>query len=68
LELEHGAIDPVTNVTGDDPLLTGKIAAAHLKEIKDCHTRLNQLEAEAEAQIDMTGTSHCTQKASIKVI
>ena len=26
VELEHGAIDPETNVTGNDPLLTGKIA------------------------------------------
>jgi len=47
IELEHGAIDPETNVTGDDPLLTGKIAWAHLKEIKDYYTRLDQLEAEA---------------------
>jgi Protein of unknown function (DUF5661) len=26
VELEHGLHDPVTNVTGDDPLFTGKIA------------------------------------------
>jgi len=26
VELEHGARDPETNVTGDDLLLTGKIA------------------------------------------
>lgn len=31
MELEHGEIDPETNVTGDDPLLTGKIGWAHLK-------------------------------------
>ena len=48
VELEHGAIDPETNVTGDDPLLTGKIAWAHLKEISDYYTRLDKLEAEAE--------------------
>ena len=35
-------------MTGDDPVLTGKIAWAHLKEIKDYYTRLDQLEAEAE--------------------
>jgi hypothetical protein len=29
VELEHGAIDPATNVTNDDPILTGKIALAH---------------------------------------
>lgn len=49
VELEHGTHDPETNVTGDDPLLTGKIAWAHLKEIPDYYTRLDKLEAEAEA-------------------
>ena len=51
VELEHGMIDPETNVTGDDPILTGKIAWAHLKEIKDYYTRLDQLEAEAEGKV-----------------
>ena len=48
VELEHGARDPQTNVTGDDVYLTGKIAWAHLKEIRDYYRRLDQLEAEAE--------------------
>ncbi len=47
VELEHGAHDPQTNVTGDHPILTGKIAWAHLKEIRDYYTRLAKLEAEA---------------------
>jgi hypothetical protein len=51
VELEHGAVDPETNVTGDDPVLTGKIAWAHLKEISDYYTRLDKLEAEAEGKI-----------------
>lgn len=50
VELEHGAMDPETNVTGDDPLLTGKIAWAHLKEIRDYYTRLDRMESEAESQ------------------
>jgi hypothetical protein len=50
VELEHGANDPETNVTGDDLQLTGKIAWAHLKEIRDYYTRLDQMEAEAESQ------------------
>jgi len=50
VELEHGAIDPETNVTSDDLVLTGKIAWAHLKEIRDYYTRLDQMEAEAESQ------------------
>jgi hypothetical protein len=40
VELEHGLIDPATNVTGDDPLITGKIALAHLNEFGDYYTRL----------------------------
>ena len=50
VEFEHGAHDPETDVTGDDPNLTGKIAWAHLKEIRDYYTRLDRLEAEAEAE------------------
>jgi hypothetical protein len=49
VELEHGAMDPETNVTGDDLVLTGKIAWAHLKEIRDYYTRLEQMESEAES-------------------
>ena len=48
VELEHGLRDLHTNVTGDDPLTTGKIALAHLKEFQDYYTRLEKLEDEAE--------------------
>ena len=47
IELEHGSHDPETNVTKSDPLLTGKIAWAHLKEIPDYYTRLEKMESEA---------------------
>jgi hypothetical protein len=50
VELEHGLHDPITNVTGDDPLVTGKIALAHLNEFPDYYTRLEQMEAEAERE------------------
>ena len=50
VELEHGAHDPETDVTHDDPVLTGKIAWAHLKEFPDYYTRLERMEAEAEQQ------------------
>ncbi len=33
IELEHGTVDPDTNVTNDDQLITGKIALAHLNEM-----------------------------------
>ena len=49
VELEHGAHDPATDVTGDDPIVTGKIALAHLNEFPDYYTRLEAMEAEAEA-------------------
>jgi len=49
VELEHGAHDPETDVTHDDPLLTGKIAWAHLKELPDYYTRLAIMEGEVES-------------------
>jgi len=51
VELEHGSRDPETNVTNDDLTLTGKIAWAHLKEFGDYYTRLDKLEAEADAEL-----------------
>lgn len=48
VELEHGTRDPSTNVTNDDPLMTGKIALAHLNEFPDYYDRLEQMEDEAE--------------------
>ena len=49
VELEHGTADPQTNVTGDDVIMTAKIARAHLNEFPDYYTRLAKMEAEAEA-------------------
>jgi hypothetical protein len=48
VELEHGLQDIATNVTDDDPLVTGKIALAHLNEFPDYYTRLEKMEEEAE--------------------
>lgn len=48
VELEHGAVDPATDVTHDDPIMTGKIALAHLNEFPDYYTRLAEMEEEAE--------------------
>lgn len=47
VELEHGMVDPDTDVTGDDAITTGKIALAHLNEIPDYYTRLKKMEDEA---------------------
>jgi hypothetical protein len=37
VELEHGLHDPATDVTGSDPIVTGKIALAHLNEFGLLH-------------------------------
>ena len=47
VELEHGSREPGTDVSGDDPIVTGKIALAHLTEFPDYYTRLAVLEREA---------------------
>jgi hypothetical protein len=46
VELEHGTVDPRTDITADDLLLTGKIAWAHLNELSDYYTRLERMEKE----------------------
>ena len=48
VELEHGRHDPATDVTGDDPVTTAKIALAHLNEFPDYYTRLEQMEEQAK--------------------
>jgi hypothetical protein len=48
VEFEHGTHDPQTDVTGDDPIVTGKIALAHMKEFPDYYERLERMEREAE--------------------
>ena len=53
VELEHGKVDADTNVTNDDPLLTGKIALAHLNEFPDYYDRLYEMEEEAEEYWDI---------------
>lgn len=47
VELEHGTINTHTNVTNDDPIMTGKIALAHLNEFSDYYTRLEKMEESA---------------------
>lgn len=49
IELEHGRQSNQTNVTDDNPLITGKIALAHLNEFPDYYKRLKVLEEEAKA-------------------
>lgn len=50
VELEHGRRDPATDVTNNDPIVTGKIALAHLNEIPDYYTQLAVMEQDAERE------------------
>ena len=50
VELEHGLHDQATNVTSDDPVVTGKIALAHLNEFPDYYTRLERMEEQAKRE------------------
>jgi hypothetical protein len=45
-----GLHDLLTNVTDDDPLVTGKIALAHLNEFPDYYTRLERMEEDAKRE------------------
>lgn len=62
IELEHGLIDMSTNVTGDHPFLTGKIALAHLNEFPDYYTRLLDMEEEAEKYWEEKNMIHATSE------
>ena len=39
IELEHGYVNPMTNVTNDDLLKTSKIALAHLNEYPNYYNK-----------------------------
>lgn len=55
IELEHGTVDPNTNVTNNDPIPTGKIALAHLNETTFYYHNEIGLEAWEEAIKDFDG-------------
>ena len=39
IEAEHGSINPITNVTNNDLILTAKIALAHLNEFPNYYNK-----------------------------
>ena len=45
VELEHGRRFPLTNITNDEPLMTGMIALVHLNAIPDYYSRLAVIKA-----------------------
>ena len=50
VELEHDLVDPVTNVTNDDPIMIRIIALAHLNKFPDYYTQLDKMEGETEGK------------------
>lgn len=48
IELEHGTSFPDANVSGNHPIVTGRIVLAHLKESLDYYQRLKCMELEME--------------------
>jgi hypothetical protein len=52
VELEHGTQFPDLDVTGNDPVVTVKIALAHLREFPDYYDRLAVMESEAETAFE----------------
>lgn len=48
--LRGDSLAAATNVTDDEPDVTGKIALAHLNEFPDYYTRLRRMEEEAKRE------------------
>lgn len=55
IELEHGTVNKITNVTDDNLIITGKIALAHLMEYPNYYNEkygLPALERELKKRLD----------------
>ena len=55
IELEHGTVNKITNVTDDNLIITGKIALAHLLEYPNYYNEeygLPALERELKKRLD----------------
>src|SRR6266496_1141926 len=64
VELEHGLQDALTNVTDDDPIVTAKIALAHLNEFADYYTRLERMEGEAKREQGEARAHNCRSQSA----
>ena len=66
-ELEHGKGDPETNVTDDNPVLTGKITWKHLKEDEKYYPKLHKMEKEAGSlrQCYLLGVNTCLRQKKV---
>jgi hypothetical protein len=59
VELEHGRLNPSTDITHDRPLVTGKIVLVHLNKIPDYYTRLAAMVHEAIEDAKRAPTGDC---------
>jgi hypothetical protein len=50
IELEHGSRNPETNITWDDPIMTGKIVLAHLRTRADYYAKLASIQIEPKKE------------------
>lgn len=73
VELEHGSRTPDLNVTNDDPILTAKLAIAHLREFPDYYLRLEHMRrlgeaawaVEREPGMGIVGPSHQSRATAV---
>ena len=65
VELEHGTVDPATNVTNDDPIVTGKIALAHLNELPRYYDEKIGIDAYEHAMEHLPADALCS---GIKIV
>lgn len=63
IELEHGRMNPKTNVTDDDPEKTAKIALAHLMENPKYYDYLNEMEKKMNREGKTTDSIHTYSKS-----
>ena len=66
-ELEHGKVDPETNVTDDNALKTAKIAWAHLKERPDYYVQLMKIDPPKKMEKESASTlldTLCMEKSA----
>lgn len=55
VELEHGTINAISNISNDSALISAKIALAHLNERLDYYDRLAEMEGKAVGATVETG-------------
>lgn len=74
VELEHGSVNPETDVTGDDPVHTFKIVIAHMNESPKYYTKLKEMESKeniseyAKRMRELAGFSEGNKSKSLKTV